>query len=153
MDATDAAECRTACETTARAALVMNPDTTSGQDNATTTANNGGDIMGVYASDASAAWCGGFTWDDDGVTATEKCQLLLGSDAPQAPAAATGGDQCGKMTTVKAFADLNVDLFTAWGDVTNSLYTNLGNAADSQAALEKAWLQAWYEQQYWAQIK
>jgi hypothetical protein len=57
------------------------------------------------------------------------------------------------MTTVKAFADLAATLFTAWGNVTNTLYTNLGNDADAQAALEKTWLQAWYEQQYWAAIK
>lgn len=57
------------------------------------------------------------------------------------------------MTTVKAFADLAADLFTAWGNVTNTLYTNLETSANAQGALEKAWLQAWYEQQYWAAIK
>jgi hypothetical protein len=109
--------------------------------------------MGTYASDASTLWCGGYSWDDDNATAALKCQLIYGSDAPKKPTSSSTSDRCSKMDTVKAFADLAATMFTAWGNVTGSLYTNLGTAADAQAALEKAWLQAWYEQQYWAAIK
>jgi len=109
--------------------------------------------MGVYATDAAAAWCGGYTWDDDNGTANLKCSLLLGSDVPVVPTSSSTSDRCAKMTTVKAFADLAAALNTAWANVTNTLYTNLIAATDAQAALEKTWLQAWYEQQYWAALK
>lgn len=56
------------------------------------------------------------------------------------------------MTTVKAFATAQAAVNTAAGNVTATLLTNMTTAADSQAALEKAWLEAWYEQQYWAAI-
>lgn len=130
----------------------MNPDT-DGTGGATTTANNGGATMGTYATDASTLWCGGYTWDDDNADSNLKCQLLYGDDEPKAPTASSTSDRCAKMTTVKAFADLAAAMFTAWGNVTNTLYTNISNDAITQAALEKTWLQAWYEQQYWAAIK
>lgn len=150
--ATTIAECKTACETAAFAALVVNPNTTSGSAGATSTADNGGATMGAYATDVSAAWCGGYSWDDDNGTANLKCQLLLGSDVPVAPTASSTSDRCSKLTTVKAFADLAANLFTAWGNVTATLLTNLTSATDVQAGLEKTWLQAWYEQQYWAAL-
>lgn len=146
------AACKTACEKAAFNALVVNPNT-DGTGSSTSTADNGGQTMGAYATDVSAAWCGGYTWEDANSDAALKCQLLLGSDDPAAPTSSSAADRCSKMTTVKAFADLTATLFSTWGAVTNTLYTNLATAADSQAALEKAWLQAWYEQQYWAAIK
>lgn len=49
------------------------------------------------------------------------------------------------------------DWFTAQDDVRTAYaavnYTNMQTQADTQAGLEKAWLQAWYLQQYWATIK
>lgn len=56
------------------------------------------------------------------------------------------------MTTVKAFADLQKDVADKYALVTSTLLTNMTAAADGQAALEKAWLQTWYAQQYWAAL-
>lgn len=56
------------------------------------------------------------------------------------------------MTTVKAFATIQADVAAKYALVTSTLLTNMTAAADGQAALEKAWLQTWYAQQYWAAL-
>lgn len=129
--ATSIAECKTACEATAVAALVVDVDTSAGSGGATTTASNGGASMGVYASDSSSAWCGGYTWDDDNATAADKCKLLLGSDDPRVPTASSTSDRCAKMTTVKAFADASKTIYDAWVLVTAGMHTNLVNQVEA----------------------
>jgi len=56
------------------------------------------------------------------------------------------------MTTVNAWYTAQNDVYTTFTAVTSTLYTNMQGQADTQAALEKAWLQAWYLQQYWVAL-
>jgi hypothetical protein len=77
--ATNVSTCQTACESTTTAALLVDPDTTSGSGGATSTANNGGATMANFANGAQTGnWCGAFSFDNAESTAADKCKLMLG---------------------------------------------------------------------------
>jgi len=60
------------------------------------------------------------------------------------------------MTTVKAFYDKSAAVKVAWDNLiatSDAAYKAMDTQLIAQAALEKAWLQAYYLQQYWAQLK
>jgi hypothetical protein len=77
--ATNVATCQAACESTTTAALLVDPDTTSGAGGATSTANNGGATMANFANGAQTGnWCGAFSFDNAESTAADKCKLMLG---------------------------------------------------------------------------
>lgn len=104
---------------------------------------------------ASTAWCGGYSYTN-GNSANAKCEFNTGDDQADINAAdtqANAADMCARMTTVKDFATKQADVATKAALVTATLLTNLKGAANTQAVLEKTWLEAWYVQQYWANLK
>lgn len=145
------AGCKTACEAVSVQALVYNCDTTAGAGGATTTATNGGAACPI-ASAASTTWCGGYSFDSAAASGS-KCSLLANADDPAHSTADSASNRCSKMNTVKAFATAQALVANGVAAVTSTLLTNMTTAADGQAALEKAWLQSWYTQQYWAALK
>lgn len=140
-----AAACKTACETLSINALLVDPDTN------TPTVDNGGKTAPVFTgATAATGWCGGYSYDG----ANDTCHHLTGSDSVvTGGAAGDADDRCYQMATVKAFADLQGPVAVAYAAVSATLVTNMTNQVNTQVGLEKAWLQAWYVQQYWAQLK
>jgi hypothetical protein len=103
--------------------------------------------MGKFAA-AASAYCGAYSFDGSSV-----CKLLEGTGASVAAGTAASSTFCAKFAAVPDFGVKQAAIQTAYALVTSTLYTNMAGAADTQAALEKAWLEAWYLQQYWAAIK
>lgn len=145
---TNATTCKAACEATSIAALTVQTDTTSGAGGATTTATNAGATMAKFAA-AAGAYCGAYSWTN----ATSQCHLLEGTGASVAADGGVASCKCAVFANVPAFASAQSAVQVAYAAVNAAAYTSLTGAADAQAALEKAWLEAWYLQQYWAALK
>lgn len=101
--ATSAAECQGACENTTVAALIVNPDTTSGTAGALSTANNGGATMANFANGGQTGnWCAAFSFDNAEGTAANKCKLMLGATTGLASADADeANSKCGKYVSAE----------------------------------------------------
>ena len=150
----DLAACKTSCETATYNNIVV-------QLNSGAAGHNGGG-RSMARWDAAATYCGGYSWTVSGTS----CQWMKDKDTPAAIAGAGAtGDKCYKMTGAKTASDLQVTLKDKWALLINgvtgagtsaetyTLLTNMQNEMNTQAGLEKAWLQAWYLQQYWNNVK
>lgn len=76
-----------------------------------------------------------------------------GSAITEADATNVAENACAKFANLDDWATKQAAVANALANLTDTLYTNMQAAADAQAALEKAWLQAWYLQQYWSTIR
>lgn len=95
-------------------------------------------------------WCGGYSIVT-GVSSS--CKLLTGTNAPATKSAASANDgACFKITDVSGLATKQQAVVSALTAVTSGMKTNLKSAADSQATLEKDYLEAWYTNQYWTRL-
>jgi len=142
------ANCKTACEDATKTML---------QDlDATATVAVGGATIPKWLTAQTTVWCGSYSFNNgasDADAANAKCWLLTGATGATGSAADVASSICADMTNSQAWYNAVNAVKTAYDLVTTSLYTNLTAAADAQAALEKAWLEAWYLQQYWAALK
>ena len=92
----DKATCKTACQTAARDALLVNPDTSG------PTVDNGGLSMAAFSAGAVTTWCGAYSFDSAAGAGT-KCQLLSGGNVPvinSGDAQGSAADFCAGLTTV-----------------------------------------------------
>jgi hypothetical protein len=92
-NASAAAACKTACQTAARDALLVNPDT------ATPTVDNGGLSMAAFSGGAVTTWCGAYSFETGGTL----CRLLTGGAVPvinDGDAQGNAADWCAGLTTV-----------------------------------------------------
>lgn len=116
----------------------------------------GGNSIPKWAASQSAVWCGGYSYNNgatDADATNAKCQLLKGATGATAGASDVASSLCANMDNSLAWYNEVNAVKTAYDLVTTALYTGLTSAADTQAGLEKAWLEAWYLQQYWAALK
>lgn len=100
-------------------------------------------------SDANGTgWCGGYS-----ITLGSACKLLSNDDTVTVNTGGTANQgACFKITDVSGLATKQQAVVTALTGVTAGMKTNLKNAADSQAGLEKNYLEAWYTNQYWTRL-
>lgn len=116
----------------------------------------GGASIPKYAASQATVWCGGYSFNNgasDADAANAKCSILTGATGASAGASDVASSLCANMDNSQTWYNSVNAVKTAYDLVTSALYTNLTTAADTQAGLEKAWLEAWYLQQYWAALK
>lgn len=108
------------------------------------TALNGGDAP-IFATGSAAEWCGAYSWEEGG----DVCKLQKGGDDASANSAGgqDAGNRCFKINNAKTWADATEPVRAAYALVTTE--SALAAAANTQAALEKAWLKAWYKKEFW----
>jgi len=116
---------------------------------------------------AAGNWCGAYSWD----STNTKCYL----NKNQNKATQDSGSNAGKCyvcddaktdgsgtnaNATKAMGTLQAAVATAWADVKpasnaagNALQVAIDTALAGQSAVVTAWMDAWYEQQYWAAVK
>lgn len=146
---TSAGLCKTACENQNTNNILVQLNSGVGGH------NGGGRTMARW--DATAAYCGGYSFLNGGVT--KECKLMQNKDTPTNITQVQAGDKCAKMTNAKQMGDKQVAVNTKWATLTASgsggayqKMLDMQSEMNSQAQLEKGWLQAWYLQQYWRQI-
>lgn len=137
---------------------------------ATSTGNaEGAAATGVNAMaklGAAGNWCGAYSWD----STNNKCYLNKNQNKATQDGANAGKcyvcddaktDGTGvNANATKAMGTLQAAVATAWADVApasntagNALQGAIDTALAGQSAVVTAWMDAWYEQQYWAAVK
>lgn len=144
----DIAACKTACEDATKG-MLQDLDATAG-------VAVGGAIIPKWLTAQTTVWCGSYSFNNaatDGDVANAKCVLLTGATGATGVAADVASSVCADMSNANTWYTSVNAVKTAYDLVTSTLYTNMSGQADTQAGLEKAWLEAWYLQQYWAALK
>lgn len=102
----------------------------------------------IFATGAAAEWCGAYSWEEG----SDVCKLQVKGDDATANSAGgqDAGNRCFKINNAKTWADATEPVRAAYALVTTE--SALQSAADTQAALEKAWLKAWYKKEFWVAI-
>jgi hypothetical protein len=116
----------------------------------------GGNTLPKWLTAQTTVWCGAYSFNNgatDADVANAKCILLTGATGATGGTSDVADSICADMTNANAWYTSVNAVKTAYDAVTSTLYNNLVAAADTQAGLEKAWLEAWYLQQYWAALK
>lgn len=129
--------------------MVADADTNAGSAGALSTATNG-DFASYTGGAAVTTYCSAYSFNDAESTTTDKCKLML--DAASGVTAGTGtSSMCATLDTVADFATKQASVATTYAAVNS--HADVVTEMDAQAALEKAWLEAWYLQQYWSELK
>jgi hypothetical protein len=107
----------------------------------------------AFAGASAVDWCGAYSWDHG----ASVCKLQKnGNDGPSEDATGNSDSTCSKINDAnsKDFRDAQEAVRAAYKTYNDgsTKHTSMQGVADTQAALEKAWLSAWYKQQYWAAI-
>jgi hypothetical protein len=116
--------------------------------------------------EAAGGYCGAYSFNDAEATAALKCTIKIDDDTATAAAAATGS-KCFVMKkdprpdpetgdySSKAWFVMQTAVKDAWTPIAATSYalqTAMKGAMTTQAALEKAWLNAYYDNQYWSSV-
>lgn len=162
---TSITNCKAQCQTYTVAGLIIDPGYTPSGAGASPV-DNGGAKMAKFA--ATGEYCGAYNFDDAAETASAGtgCKIKKDSDTAAAISATTvhasskcvvmnGASNGSDASSSKAAAAKQTAVKGAWDTViatSNTLHTNMVVIIDAQADLEKAWLNAWYDEQYWVQV-
>jgi len=154
--ANDAPTCKTACQEASRGMLI-DPDASGMDLGGGKNANEASKVMAKYSG--ASTYCAGWSFETGNAS---KCKLLSAAVAEasrpvpvSSGATANAADRCFQMTTPAPFWEIQNTLQSAYATVTatnEALQVAMKNEIIKQVLLEKAWLTAWYKQQYWAAL-
>lgn len=104
-------------------------------------------LQWVAASVTATTYCGAWNWDNGATT----CKLWKGTGPLPTLADDTlnAANNCAVMTGANELIGKTAAITSGFSGMTDSLATNAKADITTQAALEKAWMNAWYAERYW----